>query len=214
VTGVAVTPTTPIRRDDTSRLVRDPDVPRPADVMDALEHAKRCLDGLPVYAIYARQAEGDLARGRWVMACQALIAVDQALAAAIATWNGKYAGWNVDGPHPTPDGVKLGCDAFRRGLQTVRARYRTRYVLSDECLEQLVLVVKGLRGAVRLMGPAVTAAKSPLKVAPERQPDRWYDHATPDQCTASTAEDRCPQPAHREGLCLRHLARQAQDQSR
>jgi hypothetical protein len=147
VPGVAdASRTTPISEDDTSRLVR----------------LLVCLDGglehLAVASCYGRAAPGREHAARWTRACQQLMEADTRIAAAIATWHGRYQAWGVQGPHPTSAGVRLGCERMAVGLTAIRERLERGYQFSAESIDDVDAAVTALRAAYRLMWPAMRAA--------------------------------------------------------
>jgi hypothetical protein len=137
---------TPISKDDTSRLVQ------------LVDRARRGLEHIAVASCYGRQAPGPDHAARWVLACQHLIDADRLVAEVIATWNGHYERWGVQGPKPTSAGVRLGCERMTAGLRSIADRLEHGYGLSAEAARDVDQAVEALRDAYRCMWPAMYAA--------------------------------------------------------
>ncbi|WP_108665171.1 hypothetical protein [Euzebya rosea] len=106
--------TTPISRDDLSRLV---------DRLDrASAFGTQCEMGR--LAIWASHDTSPGGRERWMRVCDDLLTVDRLLAELIGSWDGAYKRFGAGGRYPKGDGVRLGLERICEGLRTVVARSR------------------------------------------------------------------------------------------
>lgn len=179
--------TTPISRDDSSRLVQP------------LRLVADRLEAISMAAIYARRAEGEPYRSFWVEACGKLREADSLIGGVIGRWRGRYVAWGVDGPHPTVAGVQLGVARMRVGLRTIADQLDRRYVLADGVTEDVEAAMVALRDACRLMLPAWRDSGGRPATRDEwdareaaRMPGRWQDQpaGSPAALTAAAMRSR------------------------
>lgn len=156
--------TTPISKDDLSRLV------------DRLDRASRAevTHQMGRLAIYARRADTPDAHQRWRTVVEDLHQVDELLAEVIGTWRGHYTRWGA-GRWPNGAGVRLGLERMARGLAAIVEQHHRGRDLRGAAPTLRVILNRLVRAWTLMKEAADEQGVREGPRQPQREPVRWGD---------------------------------------